>query len=131
MDEFADIWIQQCDAAREIRDTWGRRMALGYLIGEKLLNDIQASDSNPSFFQKLPLFVAEVQRIFTAEELHEYFATTTRVGPPAHTLTDEQYLTMRDAGAFGDDVVSGAADAILFERARVLLIGRAAPDGSL
>jgi hypothetical protein len=38
---------------------------------------------------------------------------------------------MRDAGAFGDDVVSGAADAILFERARVLLIGSAAPAGSL
>jgi hypothetical protein len=28
---------------------------------------------------------------------------------------------MRDAGAFGDDAVSGAADALLFERARMLL----------
>ena len=37
---------------------------------------------------------------------------------------------MRAAGAFGD-VVSGAADAILFERARVLLIGSAATVGSL
>jgi hypothetical protein len=35
---------------------------------------------------------------------------------------------MRDARAFGDDAVSGAADAILFERARVLLLGGAAPD---
>jgi hypothetical protein len=32
---------------------------------------------------------------------------------------------MRDAGGFGDDVVNGAADAILFERARELLIGGA------
>ena len=30
---------------------------------------------------------------------------------------------MRDAGAFADDVVGGATDAILFERARVLLLG--------
>ena len=30
---------------------------------------------------------------------------------------------MRDAGAFDDDVVGGAADAILFERARMLLLG--------
>jgi hypothetical protein len=33
---------------------------------------------------------------------------------------------LRDAGAFDDDAVSGAADAILFERARVLLLGGAA-----
>ena len=54
-------------------------------------------------------------------------ATTTRVGPAAHVATDEQYQTMRDAGAFDDDVVSGAADAVLFERARVLLVGGATP----
>ena len=30
---------------------------------------------------------------------------------------------MRDAGMFDDDVVRGATDAILFERARVLLLG--------
>jgi len=23
MDEFADIWIEQCDAARDICDAWG------------------------------------------------------------------------------------------------------------
>ena len=131
MDEFSDIWIEQCDAAREVRDAWGIRKALGYLVGEKLLNYIRASDSDPSWAEKLPLFVAEVKRIFTAEELRGYFTTTTRVGPAAHVATDEQYVTMRDAGAFGDDVVSGAADAILFERARVLLMGRAAPGGSL
>ena len=38
---------------------------------------------------------------------------------------EAQYRTMRDAGALDDDVVSGAADAILFERARVLLLGGA------
>jgi hypothetical protein len=130
MDDFCDIWIEQCDAAREIRDSWGMRKALGYLLGEKLLNYIRASDSDPSWAEKLPLFVAEIRRIFTAEELRGYFATTTRIGPAAHVATDEQYSTMRDAGAFGDDVVSGAADVILFERARVLLIGSAAAGGS-
>ena len=131
MDEFSDIWIEQCDAAREIRDAWGIRKALGYLVGEKLLNYIRASDSDPSWAEKLPLFVAEVKRIFTAEELRGYFATTTRVGPAAHVATEEQYRTMREAGAFDDDVVSGAADAILFERARFLLLGGAPPVGSL
>jgi hypothetical protein len=32
--EFADIWIEQCDATREIREAWGTKKALGYLIGE-------------------------------------------------------------------------------------------------
>lgn len=29
MDEFSDIWIEQCEAARDIRDAWGTK-ALGY-----------------------------------------------------------------------------------------------------
>ena len=78
MDEFSDIWIEQCDAAREIRDAWGIRKALGYLVGEKLLNYIRASDSDPSWAEKLPLFVAEVKQIFTVEELRGYFATAQR-----------------------------------------------------
>ncbi len=123
MDEFSDIWIEQCEAARDIRDAWGTRKALGYLVGEKLLNYIRAADSDPSWAVKVPLFAAEIGRIFTTEELRAYFATTTRVGPTAHVATEEQYQTMRDAGAFDDDVVGGAADAILFERARMLLLG--------
>jgi hypothetical protein len=127
MDEFSDIWIEQCAAARDIREAWGTRKALGYLVGEKLLNYIRASDSDPSWAPKLPLFAAEIRRIFTTEELREYFATTTHVGPAAHVATEEQYQTMRDAGAFDDDVVSGATDAILFERARLLLLSGEAP----
>jgi hypothetical protein len=127
-DEFSDIWIDQCEAARDIRDAWGTRKALGYLIGEKFLNHISASDSEPSWAAKLPLFAAEISRIFTTEELRMYFATTKRVGAAAHVATEEQYQTMRDAGAFGDSAVTGAAGAILFERARELLLGGAAPE---
>lgn len=123
MDEFSDIWFEQCEAAREIRDAWGTRKALGYVVGEKLLKHIRASDSDPLWAAKLPLFAEEINRIFTSVELREYFATTTRVGPAGHAATEEQYQTMREARVFDDDVVSGAADAILFERARVLLIG--------
>ena len=54
------------------------------------------------------------------EQLTTYFATTTRVGPAAHVATEEQYRTMREAGALDDDVVRGAVDAVLFERARIL-----------
>ena len=62
--------------------------------------------------------------MFTNEELTEYFATTRRVGALAHVATEEQYQTMRDAGAFEENAVAGAADAILFERARDLLLDK-------
>lgn len=130
MSDFSDIWIDQCEAARNIRSAWGTRKALGYLLGEKLLNFIRASDADPSWAAKLPLFAAEIRRIFTREELRAYFATTTRVGAAAHVCTEEQYQTMRDAGALGKDVVAGAADAILFERARELLLGDTVPGDS-
>lgn len=102
----------------------------GYLLGEKLLNFIGASDADPSWAGKLPLFAAEIRRMFTREELRAYFATTTRVGAAAHICTEEQYQTMRNAGAFGEDVLTGAADSILFERARELLLGDTVPRDS-
>ena len=96
---------------------WGTKKAIGYLIGEKLLNHIGAADSRPEWADRLPLFVAEIKRIFTADELRTYFASTTRIGVAGHLANDDDYETMRDAGMFAGDVVNGAADAILFERA--------------
>lgn len=123
MDDFSNIWIEQREAARGIQDAWGTRKAIGYLVGEKLLNYIEAADSDPSWEAHLPQFAAEIRQIFTSEELRTYFATTTRVGAAGHASTDEQYQTMRNAGVLDDDAVTGAADAILFERARALLLG--------
>ena len=125
MDEDSDIWIEQCGAARDIRDAWGTNKALRYLIGEKFPNYLPASDSSLDWREKIPLFTEEIKRIFTVEELQTYFATTTRVGSAAHVATEEEYEVMREAGMFDDDVVRGAADAILFERAGALLLGGA------
>jgi hypothetical protein len=118
-----NIWIEQCEAALEIRGAWGTPKALGYLVGEKFLNDMRVAGSDPSWGAKLPLFAAEIRRMFTNQELTECFATTGRVGAPAHIATEEQYQTMPDAGAFEENAVAGAADAILFECARGFLLG--------
>lgn len=64
MDEYSDIWIEQCDDARDIRDAWGTNKALGYLIGEKLLNYLRASGSRSDWAEKIPLFAEEIKRIF-------------------------------------------------------------------
>ena len=47
MIEFHKIWIAQCEAARNLKDAFGVDKALGYLIGEKFLNFLQASDGPP------------------------------------------------------------------------------------
>ena len=86
------------------------------------------ADSDPSWEASVPKFAAEIRQIFTDEELQAYFATATQIGVTGHVCTEEQYETMRAAGAFDEDVVTGAIDAILFERARALLLGGAALD---
>jgi hypothetical protein len=48
MGEFHEIWVEQCEAARDIREAFGLQKAPGYLIGEKLLNFLRAADEDPA-----------------------------------------------------------------------------------
>ena len=61
MGEFHEIWIEQCEAARDIREAFGLQKALGYLIGENLLNFLRADDEDPAFAGELPRFVEEIK----------------------------------------------------------------------
>ena len=103
-----------------------RRRGIGQRVAFSLTPEAaEASDSSSDWAEKIPLFTEEISRIFTVDELNTYFAATTRVGSAAHVATDDEYEFMREAGMFDDDVISGAADAILFERARALLLSEA------
>ena len=42
MIEFHEIWIEQCEAAQGIKEQFGLKKAVGYLIGEKLLEFVRA-----------------------------------------------------------------------------------------
>ena len=64
-----EIWIEQCEAARTIKDRYGLKAAFDYLVGEKLLNFAEAASEHRAFAQELPRFVSEVRRMFTAEEI--------------------------------------------------------------
>src|ERR1700687_2204209 len=70
--EFHRIWIEQCDATKEIHDLFGLQRALDYLIGEKLFSFVQAAEHEPRFLAELPHFIDEIRRIFTAEEISRY-----------------------------------------------------------
>lgn len=116
MPEFHKVWIEQCEAARNIKEAWGVQKALGYLIGEKLMNFMRASDQRPEFAAELPHFIQEIKGIFEPWEIRGYLEGVRRVGPWAHVSTDEEYETLREAGAIEEDVVGAAEDVILLDR---------------
>ena len=71
---FHKIWVAQCDACAAIRVQYGLSAAFDYVVVEKLTNFVEAAISNPEFARELPTFVAEIRRLFTAEELQTEMA---------------------------------------------------------
>jgi hypothetical protein len=122
MIEFHKIWIAQCEGARDIRERFGADKAMGYLIGEKFLNFLQASDQHPEFARELPRFVAEVKQIFAPWEIRAYLDGVSRVGALGHTASDEEYETLQAAGAIHGGPVEWARQILLLERAKGLLL---------
>ncbi len=123
MIEFHKIWIEQCEGARGIKEEFGTEKAIGYLIGEKLVNFVRASDTHPEFAAELPNFVAEVKQIFEPHEIREYLEDVRRIGAMGHVATDEEFGFMRKVGAFDEDPVRGAEDVLIVERIKEMLLG--------
>ncbi|HET6235342.1 MAG TPA: hypothetical protein VFE41_10310 [Acetobacteraceae bacterium] len=67
--KFHEIWIEQCDAARDIKTRFGLKAAFDYVITEKLLDFANAAADHPEFARELPRFVSGVRRMFTREEI--------------------------------------------------------------
>ncbi len=97
--EFAGIWREQCRAAEGIREKFGGEKALGYLVGEKLLNFVRAAELYPEFEEELPGFVADIKSLFQPWEIAEYLENIRRVGALGHVCTDEEYADFKNAGA--------------------------------
>lgn len=122
MKPFHKIWIDQCEAAQGIKEQYGIKKALGYLIGEKLVNFVEVADHDPVFAEELPKFIAEIKSIFQPWEIKEYLDSLERVRALGHVCTDEQYETLRSSGALPDDPVGEAEDIIMVERVKKLLL---------
>jgi len=52
--DFHEIWREQCEATPTIRERFGVKSALDYLVGEKLLSFAKAADQDPEFAAELP-----------------------------------------------------------------------------
>lgn len=115
---FQDIWKEQCEAARKVRDQHGVVSALDYLIGEKLLNHAEAAVTRQEFARELPRFVAEVRNIFSAEEIRQHLEHLERVA----AFEDEQPPAVDDDDLFMDAPEQRAAARVRLAQMKELLL---------
>ena len=94
---FQDIWKEQCEASRGVREQHGVVSALDYLIGEKLMTYAETAVRRPEFARELPRFVAEIRIIFSVEEIGLYLEHLERMD-----AQEEEALSAE--GADDDDV---------------------------
>ena len=122
--EFHKIWIEQCAATEDIRERFGLESALHYLIGEKIFSFVMASERDPDFAAELPAFIAEIRRLFTAEELHTYLDSLERTKFLTPEEPDWELDDLDDEAKeepWPDHSVLGAEELLRFSRVRQLL----------
>ncbi len=76
--KFHEIWIEQCDAAEDIKLRYGLKAAFDYVVAEKLLNFASAAADHPEFARELPRFVSRVRLMFTPLEIRTHLARIER-----------------------------------------------------
>ncbi len=123
--EFHKIWIDQCAATEDIRESFGLENALDYLIGEKLFTFLMVSEQNPQFAAELPAFVGEIRRIFTAAEIVDYLNRLERtrfLAPPDPDLDIDDLDDEIQDEPWHKNPVMGAEELLRFSRAQHLLL---------
>ena len=122
--QFHRIWIDQCAATEDIRESFGLNDALHYLIGEKLFSFVSASEEDPDFAAELPAFVAEIRRLFSVNEIADFldrleqskFLAPTDPEPEPDDLDDDP-----EDEPWPQNPVLGAEELLRFSRIRQLL----------
>jgi hypothetical protein len=91
------IWVEQCDAARGIKQRYGVKAAFDYLVAEKLRNHADAAASHPAFARELPSFVSQVRLIFTPQELQSQIALFERELLESKGVPDDEDDPLQDS----------------------------------
>lgn len=123
--DFQKIWIEQCEAARQIEGAFGTQQALDYLIGEKFLNFLEAAETDTAFRDEIPAFVAEIHGIFERWQLAQYLETARETEPfdPALFEGDDEIEPEDIEDMRRDDIRHCTRDLLHCERAREWLLG--------
>lgn len=127
------LWTEQCDAAENIEDEIGTQKALDYLVGEKFLNFLEATETDADFRAEIPAFVDKIRTFFERWQLAQYLDTARQTEPfdsslfepqPGYVLGDEEIEF--DADEVEDmrreDIRQCTRDLLLVERAREWLL---------
>src|SRR4051812_17526740 len=117
-----EIWIEQCAAARHIEDEFGTDKALDYLIREKLLNFLEAAETDAEFRAEIPAFVAEIKMIFERWQLAEELDRARQTEPFDPDLYDEDDDPEEIEMHRQEDIRRSAIDLLLVEQAREWLL---------
>jgi hypothetical protein len=119
--EFHKIWIEQCAATEDIREHFGLKNALEYLIGQKLFTFVTASEQDPDFAAELPAFVTAIRRLFAPGEIREYLShleQTKFLAPPEPEIDDADE---EEEEPWPANPVRAAEELLRFSRIRQLL----------
>jgi hypothetical protein len=119
--DFHKIWIEQCAATEGIRENFGLTDALDYLIGEKLLTFVMASERDPEFAAELPAFVAEIRRLFAPGKIRGYLdhlERTKYLAPPEPDLEEDDLDDEAEEEPWLENPVLGATELLRFSRIR-------------
>ena len=122
--EFHKIWIDQCAATEDIRESFGPEKALDYLIGEKLFTFLMASEQDPEFAAEVPSFVDDIRRIFTRAEIRTYpdHLERTKFLAPLDPDPDVEDPDDEIDEPWHENPVRGAEELLRFARVRQLLL---------
>ena len=117
-----EVWIDQCEAARQIEAEFRTQNALDYLIGEKFLNFLEAAETDAEFRAEIPAFVAEIQTIFERWQLAKCLERARYrepFDPSIYEDEDPEVVEMERK----EDLRRCAADLLVVERGKAWLLG--------
>lgn len=92
------------------------------MIGEKLLNFLEAAETDADFRAEIPAFVDEIKTIFERWQLVEFFETPWRLGALGHTAPEEAHQGFRSQLEESESLRDDARNLLLLERAREWLL---------
>ena len=90
LESARESWIDQCEASLDVRARFGVTKALGYLVGEKLANFMNATDSEPALTGEMAEFVAWIRTNYHREEITEYLSNVRDLGAVGHAVSNEE-----------------------------------------
>ena len=91
--KWHEIWLEQYEAAQGIKQRYGLKAAFDYLVAEKLLNFVEAAETQREFARELPRLVSQVRLMFTPLEISNHIARIERELHAKSLLKEDDDLT--------------------------------------